>query len=78
MTYQLCQECKKFYKLDISVPDFLWDQITKTSNYEHLCGRCIVSKLEDLAEDMKLLDDHDHWFLVTAPVAAYWLSNPPE
>lgn len=79
MTHQLCQKCKKFYKLNISLPDFLWEQVTGTNNYEYLCGKCIIEKLEEIAmEDMEKLYNYDHWFLVVDSVANYWLSNPPE
>ncbi len=45
-----CQECKKKYKVDIMVPNYLWEQIKprgKPKGAGLLCGECIMREIED-------------------------------
>lgn len=48
-----CQECGKKYKIDLLIPDELWEQIKpegKPYGAGLLCGRCIMDKLENLLD----------------------------
>lgn len=48
-----CQECDKQYKVDIIVPDTLWEKIKpdkKTSGAGLLCGNCIFTRIEQTGE----------------------------
>ena len=54
-----CQECGRLYKVDIIVPDSIWEIIKpkeKRNGGGLLCGICIIKKLEELS-------GHDYWFL---------------
>ena len=49
----ICQGCGRKYKVDLLIPDDLWDQIIpkeKRSGGGMLCGRCIMDKIEALGE----------------------------
>ena len=55
----LCQECGKRYKIDIMIPDELWEKIKpngKARGAGLLCGSCIMKKLEEF-------NQFDYWFL---------------
>lgn len=58
-----CQECGKLYKIDLLIPDDLWNKITPNKKHKHaglLCGSCIMVKLE------KMLDyDYFHLMKIT-------------
>ena len=45
-----CQKCGKKYKMDLIIPDEIWEKITPSKNKESglLCPVCIVIKLEKL------------------------------
>jgi len=54
-----CQECGTKYKIDLLIPDKLWEQIKpdgKPVSAGLLCGSCIMMKLE------KILD-YDYFYL---------------
>lgn len=45
-----CQECGRQYRVDISIPDELWEQIKPKGKEEGcgmMCGSCIMAKIED-------------------------------
>jgi hypothetical protein len=44
-----CVRCDRLYKVDILVPDALWERI-KPEEGNLLCGCCIMVKLERLNE----------------------------
>lgn len=44
-----CQRCGRAYKVDVIVPDQLWEQITNSSG-SLLCGPCIAAAIEDIGE----------------------------
>lgn len=44
-----CQKCNNKYKVDIMVPDEIWEQIKpegKSIGAGLLCGKCIIEELE--------------------------------
>lgn len=46
-----CQECGKLYKVDLIIPDNLWEIIKpkgKDTGAGLLCGSCIMKKIEAL------------------------------
>jgi len=43
-----CQDCGVGYKVDLLIPDALWEAIRGDKNL--LCGVCIMDKIEDLDE----------------------------
>jgi len=46
-----CQECGKQYKVDIIVPDEIWEKIKPKNKPEGvglLCGKCIMLKIEEM------------------------------
>jgi len=46
-----CQSCDVNYKVDVLVPDKIWEQIKPTGKSERaglLCGKCIFEKIEAL------------------------------
>ena len=48
-----CQRCKKQYKVDLIIPDKLWEKIKpkgKPKGAGRLCGSCIMEKIEGLNE----------------------------
>ena len=48
-----CQECGRQYKVDILVPDDIWEKIkpkNKPAGAGLLCGICIIKKIEELGE----------------------------
>jgi hypothetical protein len=54
-----CQECGKQYKVDIVVPDELWERIKPIGKPEGggmLCGSCIMSRVE-------AFDNYGAWVL---------------
>jgi len=48
-----CQSCGMDYKVDVMVPDEIWDKI-RPSNKEGegglLCGRCIMFRIESMSD----------------------------
>lgn len=47
----ICQQCKKDYKVDLYVPDVLWEEIKPKEKPEGsglLCGSCIMKRIEQL------------------------------
>jgi len=45
----VCQACGSRYKVDLLIPDELWEQIKPSGKLEGaglLCGRCIMDRLE--------------------------------
>ena len=48
-----CQECGKQYKVDLIVPDKLWESIKpkgKPTGVGLLCDRCIMDRIESIGE----------------------------
>ena len=46
-----CQTCGKQYKVDIIVPDGLWEKIKPSNSSKGggaMCGSCIMKSIEDL------------------------------
>lgn len=45
-----CQKCRREYKLDLLIPDKIWENITPSKNKEGglLCPSCIVIELEKI------------------------------
>ena len=46
-----CQDCKEQYKVDLLIPDTLWETIKPKGKPEGsglLCGSCIMKKIEQL------------------------------
>jgi hypothetical protein len=44
-----CQNCNKQYKLDLIIPDIIWEEIKPKDKPEGaglLCGSCIISMIE--------------------------------
>lgn len=55
-----CQECGKLFKVDLMVPDNIWEKIkpeTKESGGGLLCASCIMKKIEEIS-------DYDYWNLI--------------
>jgi len=50
----VCQNCKRKFKVDFNLPDYLWKRIT---GKKLLCGSCIVEKLESLGYGAYFLQD---------------------
>ena len=47
----LCQGCGRRYKVDLIIPDEVWEKICPNKNGGGmLCGICIMKKIEDLDE----------------------------
>ena len=58
-----CQKCGKQYKVDLIVPDKIWNQVRPENKVEGaglLCGSCIMQKIEEIS-------DYDYWLLVKMP-----------
>jgi len=54
----LCTECGKKYKVDLNIPDYLWQLISKIrQNGGLLCGVCIMDYIEGIS-------NYDSWHLV--------------
>lgn len=54
-----CQECGKQYRIDLLIPNELWEKIkpiNKPVGGGLLCGSCIMIKLENI-------NDYNYWFL---------------
>jgi len=54
-----CHECGKQYKIDLIIPDELWEQIKpngKLLGAGLLCSLCIMEKLEKM-------DKYDYWYI---------------
>lgn len=52
----LCQGCGKRYKVDLMIPDEVWEKIYPNKNGGGmLCGVCIMKKIENL-DDFEVLD----------------------
>lgn len=54
-----CQSCGKQFKVDLIVPDELWDKIRPEGKPKVgglLCGSCIMDRIEEIS-------DYDYWFL---------------
>ena len=55
-----CQECGRQYKVDIMVPDELWENYIKPKTKQKgaglLCGKCIMLKIEEM-------NKYDYWYL---------------
>lgn len=46
-----CQRCNHKYKVDILIPDELWEKIKptgKSTGSGLLCGKCIIQSIEEL------------------------------
>lgn len=53
-----CQACGVQYKVDLVVPDQVWERIKpsgKAKDAGLLCGRCIMDRIEDFGEYGALL-----------------------
>lgn len=54
-----CQECHRLYKVDLIVPDDLWEKIKpsgKSKGTGLLCGSCIMDQIE-------ILDEYDAFYI---------------
>lgn len=54
-----CQKCGKQYKVDLLIPDDLWNRIKSVNKLKGaglLCGSCIMNEIENIS-------DYDYWFL---------------
>jgi len=61
----LCQSCGERYKVDLMIPDKLWDAIYPDKNGgELLCGVCIMKKVEMLDNFGCIFFMRDHPALV--------------
>ncbi len=60
-----CQGCGKPYKVDLLVPDDLWERIKpegKSMGAGLLCGQCIMGRIEVLNEYCVLyVEDSGDW-----------------
>ena len=48
-----CQKCGRKYRIDLNIPDILWNRIRPKGKAEGaglLCGSCIMNRLEELEE----------------------------
>lgn len=55
----ICQECGIKYKVDLLVPNDLWEKIKpkdKSKDAGLLCGSCIMKKIENIS-------GYDYWIL---------------
>lgn len=55
-----CQDCGKQFKVDLLIPDELWEKIKPEGKEEGaglLCGSCIMTKIESIS-------DYDAWHLI--------------
>jgi len=55
-----CQECGKQFKVDLNIPDYLWEiikPIEKPKGGGLLCGSCIMSRIESIS-------NYDYFYLV--------------
>ena len=56
-----CQKCGKQYRVDILIPDKIWEKIKpkgKAKGAGLLCGSCIMEAIEKIGE-------YESYFLVT-------------
>ncbi len=54
-----CQSCNTKFKVDLNIPDELWEKIkpkNKPKGSGLLCGKCIMKKIEKIS-------NYDYWFL---------------
>ena len=51
-----CQDCGELYKIDLNIPNKIWDKISCGLNL--LCGSCIMKRIEIV------YNDYDCWDLV--------------
>ena len=54
-----CQKCGRQYKVDLLIPDELWEKIkpiNKLTGAGFLCGSCIMKKIESM-------NNYDAWYL---------------
>ncbi|GAH66922.1 unnamed protein product [marine sediment metagenome] len=54
-----CQNCGNKFKVDLIIPDDLWEKIkplNKPKGAGLLCGKCIMEKIEKIS-------DYNRWFL---------------
>ena len=52
-----CQKCGNKYKVDLIIPDVIWEKIKpkgKAIGAGLLCGKCIMTKIENLNEYISL------------------------
>ena len=55
-----CQSCENQYKVDLLIPDELWEKIKPKNKKEGiglLCGSCIMIRIEAIS-------DYDAWHLI--------------
>jgi len=47
----ICQECGTQFKVDLMVPDYIWQQIVPIGKEGRLfCGACIMRKIETISD----------------------------
>ena len=49
----ICQQCGKNYRVDLNIPDNIWEKIkpaNKPVGAGLLCGVCIMKKIEDFGK----------------------------
>lgn len=55
-----CQNCNKQFKVDLNIPNKLWEKIKpkgKPKGGRLLCGKCIMERIEKIS-------DYDYWDLI--------------
>jgi len=48
-----CQNCEKHFKVDLLIPNKLWEKIkpvSKPCGGGLLCGKCIMDKIENMGD----------------------------
>jgi len=58
-----CQDCGNQYKVDLVIPDELWEKIKPSGKPEGagmLCGACIMKRIEEMS-------GYDYWYLRKTP-----------
>lgn len=49
----ICQQCGKNYRIDLIIPDDIWEKIkpvNKPKGAGLLCGTCIINKIESFGK----------------------------
>ena len=60
----ICQQCKKNYRVDLIVPDNVWEKIKpegKAKGAGLLCGSCMLNKIEAFGKYGVIRADNVEW-----------------
>ena len=63
-----CQDCGNQYKVDLIIPNDLWEKIKpdgKPKGGGLLCGICIMNRIEKMSS-------YDYWYLKKIPKKDYF------